>query len=732
MKPDRTEKGAFDWRRAIDNAIKIMTRKGSLGAPYRADFEVVFEDHRVSLRRYGPGRGDPGDGQRTTSGRPLLLVPPLMVTSEIYDISPDLSAVAKLVAAGADVWLADFGAPEAKAGGLSRTLDDHVLGISDCIDHIARTVGEAVHLIGYSQGGMFCYQAAAYRFSRFSQASQTAANDKAGNAPTPTHIASVIAFGAPVDIRRNLPLPVHDTLVERLIGGLRRLIDRPLAALEALPGTLSARGFKLLAPIGELRQLAMVLGRLDDEEALAKILPKRRFLGGEGFIAWPGPALRKFIDEFVVENRMKRGGFVIDGRSVALADIEAPILCVLGLTDDLAQPDAVRAIRGAAERAEVFVVELVAGHFGLVVGSLAMNVSWPMVLDWARWLDAGAAPGARPAALGAPSGVDVETPANAGPNVTRGAFGDSAERVWEALGGVSVRMVTAWDRTRWRLPRMLELLRVQPDSRLSPARLLKRRARAIPERVCFLWRGRAYTYADANRRVDELTRALFAWGVRPGDEVGVVVSDHPDVFSVVLGLNRLGAVAAFGDAATGRVVYDAVSLQVAVDRLAAPIALVGERGVGAEHMPGEVEYLDELARRTEPEDVAGFGDLRLDCGIASDPLLRVVGPGVAVVAVSNGEWFTGAIEAAMRCELQPSDTVFGALPLSSTRAFVEVFGGALVGGARLGLATLDGATPETLRAELTRVGATVVFTDTSLAEVLSSVGTVRRVFSDQR
>jgi putative long chain acyl-CoA synthase len=730
MKPERNEKGAFDWRRAIDNAIKIMTRKGSLGAPYRADFVVVFEDHRVSLRRYGPGRGDPGDGQRITSGRPLLLVPPLMVTSEIYDISPDLSAVAKLVGEGADVWLADFGAPEAKAGGLSRTLDDHVLGISDCIDYIARTVGEAVHLIGYSQGGMFCYQAAAYRFSRFSQASQAATNDKAGQAPTATHIASVIAFGAPVDIRRNLPLPVHDTLVERLIGGLRRIIDRPLAALEALPGTLSARGFKLLAPLGELRQLAMVLGRLDDEEALAKILPKRRFLGGEGFIAWPGPALRKFIDEFVVENRMKRGGFVIDGRSVALADIEAPILCVLGLTDDLAQPDAVRAIRRAAERAEVFVVELVAGHFGLVVGSLAMNVSWPLVLDWARWLDAGAAPGARPPALGATSGVDVEAPANAGSNVTRGAFGDSAERVWEALGGVSVRMVTAWDRTRWRLPRMLELLRVQPDSRLSPARLLKRRARAIPERVCFLWRGRAYTYADANRRVDELTRALFAWGVRSGDEVAVAVSDHPDVFSVVLGLNRLGAVAVFGDPATGRVVCDAVSLdKVGRDGAGgAAIAVVGDGGAGAR---GEVENLDELARKTEPEDVAGFGELRLDSGLASDPLMRVAGPDVGMVAVSNGAWFTGAIEAAMRCELQPSDTVFGALPLSSTRAFVEVFGGALVGGARLGLATLDGATPETLRAEVTRVGATVVFTDAVFADVVGSVGTVRRVFSDQ-
>lgn len=658
-------KTGFDWRRALDNALKIATRRGA-AAPYQHPFEVAMQDRRLALRHYGSGRG-----------RPLLLVPPLMVTSAIYDISPDLSAVALLQKEGADVWLADFGAPETQVGGLERTLDDHVLGVSDCIEHIVRATGEDVHLIGYSQGGMFAYQAAAYRFGRFGRG-----RGRAG-------LASVTAFGAPVDIRRNLPIQFHDTLAERLIASLRRVIDRPLSAIEALPGTLSAAGFKLLAPIGELRQLVTVLGRLDDEEALARILPKRRFLGGEGFIAWPGPALRKFIDEFVVGNRMKLGGFVIEGRSVSLADIEAPILCVLGTADDLAQPESVRGIVEAAERSEVRVLELAAGHFGLVVGSLAMQKSWPTVLAFCRWLDEGAPEGLDPIEVGSgPLKAAVSS-----------ALGDSADRVWDTLGGVSVRVVSAWDKTRWRLPRLLRLLRMTPESRVSLSRLLSRRARAIPDEVCFLWRGRAYTFADANRRVDGLTRALYAWGVRPGDRVAVAVSDHPDLFSAVLALGRLGAVAIVGGPG---------------ERLVCDAAHVPEGGVFALIGDGVADVrLDDLASGSEPEDLPGFTALRLDPGRADEVAIALFD----APALTHGEWFTRAVEDADQHLLRPGDTALVLPPLSGRRALIHALGGALIGGARLALASPD----EAFEAQAARVGATHVYAD-GIDEVLAARG----------
>ena len=79
----------------------------------------------------------------------------------------------------------DFGAPERERGGLERTLADHVLAVSDAIDRVREQTGRDVHLAGYSQGGMFCYQAAAYRRSE--------------------GLASLITFGSPVDTRLGMP-----------------------------------------------------------------------------------------------------------------------------------------------------------------------------------------------------------------------------------------------------------------------------------------------------------------------------------------------------------------------------------------------------------------------------------------------------------------------------------------------------------------------------------------------
>ena len=139
-----------------ENAAELM-RLGRLGTPYVASFDVVREERVFRLRHYK------GSAPLDPRLCPILLVPPLMVTSEVYDIAPDLSEVQMLLRAGIDVWVTDFGAPEREAGGMERTLDDHVRAVSTCIDEIVQRTKKDVHLAGYSQGGMFAYQVAAWR-----------------------------------------------------------------------------------------------------------------------------------------------------------------------------------------------------------------------------------------------------------------------------------------------------------------------------------------------------------------------------------------------------------------------------------------------------------------------------------------------------------------------------------------------------------------------------------------
>jgi len=287
---------------AWQNALEIA-RAGRLTAPYGAPFEVMHEDRIARLRRYRREIGDEDAAIRPLRA-PLLLVPPLMVASEVYDISPDTSAVAFLLRAGVDVWLVDFGAPERTPGGMQRTLDDHVRAVADAVEHVRQTTGADVHLAGYSQGGMFCYQAAAFRRG-------------AG-------IASVIGIGSPVDLHRTVRLG-EDT-AERIAAGLRAALSWPLARMEGLPGFFTSTGFKLLSARKEVMQLVDFVRNLHDREALEKREAKRLFLGGAGFVAWPGPAFRKFVDELIVGNRLQSGGFVIDGHTVTLADLACPIL----------------------------------------------------------------------------------------------------------------------------------------------------------------------------------------------------------------------------------------------------------------------------------------------------------------------------------------------------------------------------------------------------------------------
>jgi putative long chain acyl-CoA synthase len=687
---------------AAQNALEIM-RLGRLSSRYGAPFEVVHEGRHYRLRHYE----DAGLPHAEPTG-PLLLVPPLMVASEVYDIAPDVSAVGALLREGVDVWLTDFGAPEREAGGLERTLDDHVRAVSEAVDIIRARTDRDVHLAGYSQGGMFVYQVTALRRSE--------------------GIASVITCGSPVDIHRSVP-SLGDRITEPLIGALHAALALPLDRIHSLPGALTSTGFKLLSAGRELGQLFDFVRVLHDRQALEKRESKRLFLRGEGFVAWPGPALRTFIDEVVVANRMSVGGFVIDGRTVTLADIERPILYFVGERDEMARPEAVRGISRAAPRAEAYEVRVRAGHFGLVVGSTAQRVTWPTVAAWLRWQRGH---GRRPELLADPS---AEAPAPA-------ALGDELEGALEDLhfdlalaadvagkaastalawaGDVAENLAESLTQLRWQVPRLHRLRDIRPDTRISMAGELARQAARIGDKTFFLWRGRAFSYEVASRRVDHVVRGLWACGVRPGDRVAVLMGARPSFLSIVCAVNRLGGVSVLlspeaDDEALrrGLELGEARSLLVDPDRLgraralfAGPILVLGG---GAKRPAPSGDVID--MERINPEAVKLPEDYEPNPGRAAELALILVSAGrgghVRAAHVTNHRWAFSALGAAAACTLSPSDTVYCCLPLYHAAGGMVAAGSALVSGARLALT--ERFAPEPFWTEVRRYGATVVY-----------------------
>src|SRR5207237_1206403 len=118
----------------------------------------------------------------------------------------------------------------------------------------------------------------------------------------------------------------------------------------------------------------------------------------------------------------------------------------------------------------------------------------------------------------------------------------TARAAVEQLGSWVEDLGSYLDNARWQLPRLNRLRNLQDDSLISLGRTLADQARDIPDRTFFLFRGRAFTYAEANRRVDAVVRGLNASGVRAGDRVGVMMKSRPSHLTVVTALNRLGAV----------------------------------------------------------------------------------------------------------------------------------------------------------------------------------------------
>ena len=665
---------------------------GEVSSPYT----VVAEQLNYRLRHYFPDAVSDG-------APPIVLVPPLMLTTEVWDVSPTASAVAALHAEGLDTWVVDFGHPDVEPGGLERTLEDHVLAVSDAVDRVSAATGQDVILSGYSQGGMFTYQAAAYRRGK--------------------GIDSLVTFGSPVDGTAPLPIPLSPEAASRLASGL---IESGLLQRLALPGWASRLGFKMLTPAKSVKGRVDFLMTLHDRDALLPRERQRRFLESEGWTAWSGPAIADILEMFVLHNRMIEGGFVIDDRLVTLADLEVPILTFVGSTDTIGHPDSVRAIRRAAPRSNVYEVTLRAGHFGLVVGSTAGTSTWPAVGNWARWRSSGGelpaeiVPAelveARPMSTGAAMAALAQA-TELGIGASRLVVG-TARRVAHAAQGL-VSEAPA------QLPRLARLEQLDPSTRISLGQLLEEQARRNPEEICFLFGDRAIRQGEVKYRVDSVVKGLISVGIRHGDRVGVLMDTRPSAFTLVAALSRLGATAVLlrpdgeleHEARLGEVdwvVSDPEHAERVSELPAARWCVLGG-GTDSRELPEGVLDME----RIDPNDVdvpAWFSPNPHRAGDIAYVLFTGEGQTTKATPITNRRWALSALGTAAAAALKPGDTVYSVTPIHHSSALLMSVGGAVASGARFAMSASPD--PETFWSEVRRYGVShVAYTWTSLHEI---------------
>jgi putative long chain acyl-CoA synthase len=685
------------------NGVEIA-RFGGLGEREPSPFEVVTKGAHHRLRRYYPDA--PGEDRPAA-----LLIPPIMMTAEVWDVAPNASAVSTLHAGGVDPWVVDFGSPEKEEGGLERTLTDHVLAVSEAIESVREATGQSAHVMGYSQGGMFAYQAAAYRRS--------------------DGIASLVTFGSAVDLHLGLPSTLPTELVIDSIERFGKLQEALVP--DGIPSWATRLGFQLMDPIKTVQQRIDFARRLYDREALQKREGMRRFMGGEGWTAFPGPALADLLKQLVAQNRLLQGGLVIDGQTVTLADITCPILAFVGLTDSIAPPRTVRAIYAAAPQADCYQAKVPAGHFGLVVGSRSNEVTWPAVLEWLTWCSGeGPIPSAATRLEQRQEKPESHTLADDVRAATTLAWDISVNVLESAAQGLGDRIEILGRLSRNvapQLPRLSRLADIRRGTRVSPGLSLCERAKESPDATFFLFEGRAHTYDAADVRIDNIVRGLIECGVRHGQHVGLLMETRPSAVAAVVAISRLGAVAvllrpdiSLSDqlevAPVEHLLCDPERAEAAQDVFGRDVLVLGGGGDARSLAPGLVDM-----EAIDPDAVPLPEWYTPNPGLAGElAVVLITGDGKHLGSrrVSNRRWATSAYGTASGCALTSRDTVYCRSPIHHPTGLLVCVGGALVSGARLAMASefTSNIEPKIFWQDVRRYGVNIVFYSGSLCSVL--------------
>jgi putative long chain acyl-CoA synthase len=678
------------------NGLEVLRLGGLETGNSPSPSQVVESVPMYKLRRYFPPDSRPGHPQ---AGPPVLLVHPMMMSANMWDVTREDGAVGILHAAGLDPWVIDFGSPDEVEGGMRRNLADHIVALSEAIDLTAEITGQDVHLAGYSQGGMFTYQAAAYRRSK--------------------SIASIVTFGSPVDTLAALPMGLPPNLAP---GIANFMADHVFNRLD-IPSWLARTGFQMLDPLKTAKARVDFVRQLHDREALLPREAQRRFLESEGWIAWSGPAISELLKQFIAHNRMMTGGFAINGQLVTLTDITCPVLAFVGEVDDIGQPAAVRGIRRAAPNAEVYEYSLRTGHFGLVVGSKAAHETWPTVADWVLWISGD---GDKPTDI-FPMADQPAEPTDRGVALSSRlmhGLGEASEVALTLARGAADAVVAANKSVRTlavetarTLPRLARLGQINDHTRISLGRIIGEQANDAPNGEFLLFDGRVHTYEAVNRRIDNVVRGLIEVGVRQGEHVGVLMETRPSALVAIAALSRLGAVAvllkpdvdlaaAVRVGGVTEIITDPPNLETA-RQLPGQILVLGGGESRDLHLPEDAGVID--MEQIDPDAVELPAWYRANPGYARDLAFiafSTAGGQLLAKQITNYRWALSAFGTASTAALDRNDTVYCLTPLHHESALLVSLGGAVVGGTRIALSR--GLRADRFVAEVRQYGVTVV------------------------
>ena len=283
---------------------------------------------------------------------PLLIVFSLFSRSYILDLQPGNSFVERLLAAGFDVYLLDWGVPDERdaANQLEDYVDDYLPAAVERVRHL--TGAEEINLLGYCFGSVLSLLYAAHHL----------------DAP----LRSLTVMTTPVDLQQLGPLT-------SVIGKDGLDVETMLDADGNLPPQIIHQAFQVLKPTAQITQYVDLWERLWGDDYVTA----HQAMAGwaSDHIPLPG-GVAKQLAKMVQDNAIVNDTLLLGGDRVTLSAITVPFLTVLATRDHIV-PEASAAplidLVGSPDKHEL---RLDAGHVGLLVGRTAAKTTIPTIIEF--------------------------------------------------------------------------------------------------------------------------------------------------------------------------------------------------------------------------------------------------------------------------------------------------------------------------------------------------------------
>ncbi len=338
-----------DARRMWEAFLKAPTAPQESGdaAPAVTPCDVVYQQGTLRLLRYG-------NQTDSNCAEPVLVCFSLVNRPYILDLQADRSVIRRLLDAGLDVYLIDWGIPTPA----DRTLQicDYVCGfMKQVADFVCTHAGSPrLHLLGYCMGGTM----SAMYASLFAE-----------------QIRSLTLMAAPIDFAGDEGL--LNLWTNEQYFDVDALIDRygncPAGFLQA--------SFQMMKPVQNFyEKYVSFFERMYDDRFMDNFVAMERWINDNIPVA--GETFREFVKLLYQQNLLVQGKMHLNEQRVDLRNITCPLLMLVAQLDHLVPPSSTLNLRHHVRSQQIQEMSIDAGHIGLAVSSKAHQRLWPDAAGW--------------------------------------------------------------------------------------------------------------------------------------------------------------------------------------------------------------------------------------------------------------------------------------------------------------------------------------------------------------